>query len=193
MVDLTQLWLPILLSAIVVFIASALAWTVLPHHRADFKAVPDQKKFDDALASLGIKPGLYMFPYSDDPKNAMKDPAYVERWKAGPCGTFNLFAKSPNMGRNMALSFVFYLITSVFVAYVCTLALGAGDSYMRVFQIAGTVAIMAYSFGAIPKDIWFSTPPRAVITNLIDGIIFGLLTAGVFGWLWPPFVSAPGA
>ncbi|MCH8057392.1 MAG: hypothetical protein IIB78_05950 [Proteobacteria bacterium] len=190
MVDLLQLWLPILLSAVVVFIASALAWTVLPHHRADFKPVPDQKKFDQALASLGIKPGLYMFPYSADPK-AMKEPAFVERWKAGPTGTFNLWANCPSMGRNMALSFLFYLVTSIFVAYVCTLGLREGDSYLRVFQLAGTTAIMAYCFGSIPKDIWFNTPRRAVVTCIIDGIVFGLLTAGVFGWLWPSFVSAP--
>ncbi len=190
MVDLLQLWLPILLSAVVVFIASALAWTVLPHHRADFKPVPDQKKFDEALASLGIKPGLYMFPYSADPK-AMKEPAFVERWKAGPNGTLNVWANWGSMGRNMALSFVFYLVTSIFVAYVCTLGLVQGDSYLRVFQLAGTTAIMAYCFGSIPKDIWFNTPPRAVITCVIDGIIFGLLTASVFGWLWPSFVGAP--
>lgn len=185
--ELIGLWMPILLSAIVVFIASALAWTVLPHHRADFKAVPDQKKFDDAIASLDIKPGLYMFPYSADPK-AMKEAAFLERWKSGPTGTFNLWANCPSMPRNMALSFAFYLVTSIFVAYVCTLGLNPGDSYLRVFQIAGVTAIMAYAFGAIPKDIWFNTPCRAVITCLIDGIIFGLLTAGVFGWLWKSVV-----
>ncbi len=190
MADLIQLWLPILLSAVVVFIASALAWTALPHHRDDFKPVPDQKKFDEAIASLGIKPGLYMFPYSADPK-AMKEPAFVERWKAGLNGTLNLWANWGSMGRNMALSFVFYLVTSIFVAYVCTLGLMPGDSYLRVFQLAGTVAIMAYAFGSIPKDIWFNTPRRAVVTCIIDGVIFGLLTAAVFGWLWPSFVGAP--
>lgn len=181
--ELMSLWLPILVSAVLVFIASALAWTVLPHHKADFKAMPDQKAFDDALASLNIEPGQYMFPYSSDSKK-MKEPEFQERWKAGPNGTLNLWAGF-SMGRNLVLVFIFYLVTSIFVAYVCTLGLGAGDSYLRVFQLAGTTAILAYCFGSIPKDIWFNTPPRAVVTNLIDGVVFGLLTAGVFGWLWP--------
>jgi hypothetical protein len=184
MADLIQLWLPILVSAIVVFIASALAWTVLPHHRCDFKGFPDQKKFDDALASLGIEPGLYMFPYSQDPK-AMREPAFMERWKAGPSGSLNLWAKCPNMGRNMALSFLFYLITSIFVGYLTLLVRAPGDSFIEVFRVAGTAAILAYCFGGIPKDIWFNSPRRVVLTNLIDTIVFGLLTAAAFAWLWP--------
>ncbi len=182
--DLMSLWLPILFSAVLVFIASALAWTVLPHHKADFKAMPDQKAFDDALASLNIEPGQYMFPYCSDSKK-MKEPEFQARWKAGPNGVLNLWAGWPGMGRNMALSFVFYLVASVFVAYVCHLTLVSGAEPLRVFRLAGTVGIMAYCFGSIPKDIWFNTPPRAVVTNLIDGVVFGLLTAGAFAWLWP--------
>ena len=49
MVPLTSLWLPILLSAVVVFAASSIIHMVLPYHRNDFKKLPDEEGFLAAL------------------------------------------------------------------------------------------------------------------------------------------------
>jgi hypothetical protein len=44
---------------------------------------------------------------------------------------------------------------------------------------------MSYGLGNLAKVIWKGEPWSMVIKEVIDGLIYGLLTAGVFGWLWP--------
>jgi hypothetical protein len=187
MVALANLWLPIVLSAAAVFVASALAWMVMPHHKGDFKQLAAEDELMATVRRLSIPPGLYFFPHMKDCKQMKTDPVAKEKFEKGPHGLLQVWSPDAfgRMGRNMILSFIFYLVTSVFVAYIGSESLAAGADYLRVFQITGTAAIMAYCFAAIPHAIWFGTPLRNVIAGLVDGVVFGLLTAGFFGWLWP--------
>lgn len=57
MVSLSELWLPILLSAIVVFAASSLIHMVLPFHKSDYTKVPREDDVMTALRSFSIPPG----------------------------------------------------------------------------------------------------------------------------------------
>ncbi len=182
MVSLLSLWLPILVSAAVIFVASFLAWMVLPHHKADFKKLPDEDKLAAAIA--GAEPAQYMFPFCAGSAE-MRDPEFQSRWNKGPHGLLVLRAGPPSMGMNMAITFLFYILVGIFVGYLTGVALPAGADYLNVFQVAGTAAVMAYVFGSIPNAIWFGRPWRAVGMDAIDGVVYGLLTAGVFGWLWP--------
>ncbi|MCI0362444.1 MAG: hypothetical protein L0219_01095, partial [Phycisphaerales bacterium] len=162
-ITLGQLWLPILLSAVVVFIVSALAWMVSPHHKDDFKPLPNEDGFMSAVRGQNLRPGIYAFPECRDPAK-MKDPAFKAKLDAGPTGMLNVFPPGAytNMGLKMGLSFGFYLLVGIFVAYLASRVLGPGPkaSFGFVFQVTGTVAIMAHCFGTIPNAIWFSTPVR---------------------------------
>ena len=62
MVSLTQLWLPIGLAAVLVFVASSIMHMVLPYHKGDFAAVPREDDVMRALRSFSIPPGDYMLP-----------------------------------------------------------------------------------------------------------------------------------
>jgi hypothetical protein len=186
---LIDLWLPIVLSAVFVFIASALMWMMMPHHKGDWTKAPNEDALLHAIRSPAMAPGQYMIPYCAG--NQGKDQAFQQKWKAGPTGVLTV-TNACSMGRNMALSFIFYLVTSVFVAYLATLSLPAGAEYLKVFQVTGTAAILAYCFASIPHAIWFGRPLRATINDLFDGVVYGLLTAGTFGWLWDNCLGAPG-
>jgi NADH:ubiquinone oxidoreductase subunit 3 (subunit A) len=183
MSELFGLWLPIIAAAAVGHIASAIAWIVMPHHKPEWRRIPNEDQFLDAVRSGKPAPGQYMFPYCE--WSDMKDPEKKARYEAGPHGTLNVWRGAPNMNRNMFLTFVYFLVANVFIAYITSLALDPGAHYLTVFQIAGTAAIMAYCFASIPNAIWFGKPLRAVCTDLLDGIVYGLLTAGIYGWLWP--------
>jgi hypothetical protein len=177
---LVALWMPILLSAVVLFVISAMAWMVLPHHREDFGRLASEDDLLNRLRELNIQPGRYSFPYCAS--NPSKDPELKKKFDTGPIGTLNIFG-GINMGQNMFWTFVFFLVVSVLLAYLGWESLGGtSPPFLRVWQIVGTAAILAYTCGAIPNDIWFKRP---LWTNLIDGIVYGLVTGLIFAALWP--------
>jgi hypothetical protein len=185
MVLLTELWLPIVVSAILVFIASALAWMVMPHHRGDWGKLPNEDELMATLRKQGASKGQYTFPHAPS-HQATKDPAWQKKLKEGPGGMVILFQPGgPQMGKNMALHLMYCLVISTLVAYLAGRTLAAGTEYLAVFRVAGTAAILAYS-GALPvAAIWFGRSWSSVFKEIFDGVVYGLLTAGVFGWLWP--------
>ena len=185
MVSLASLWLPILLSAVVAWIASAIFWTVSPHHKTDFKTVPDQDDFLDAVKKRDLSPGQYWFPYSDVPAERTS-PEMVEKMTDNPNGMLTVISHgAPNMGKNLVLSFLVNLVIAVFVGYVAAQAFGVGEPYMNVFQLTSVVAFMGYGFGYWHEAIWFGQPWKRAWKTVFDALVYGLLTAGVFGWLWP--------
>ena len=184
MIPIASLWLAILLAAVLVFIASAVVWMVLPHHKRDFKKFPNEDVARDALQPQDMPPGQYNIPHVADPSE-VKNPDMVKKFEGGPVGFFTVLPNGlPSMGKSLVRSFVFYLLVSACVAYVATRAVPPGTEYMRVFQITGTIAWMAYGFAVVQDAIWFGKPWSSVWKNLFDAFIYGCLTAGAFSWQW---------
>ena len=186
MVPIMALWLPIVLSAIAVFVASSIVHMVLPYHRSDFKKLPDEESILAALRKAGAAPGDYVFPKPESPK-AMKDPAFLQKWKTGPAGMMTIMKRTeaPSMGKPLAFWFLFCLVISVFAAYIAGRALAAGAPYLQVFRFAGATAFVGYALGLWPTTIWFGRSWTSTVKSNVDGLIYALLTGGVFGWLWP--------
>jgi hypothetical protein len=181
---LTALWMPIVLSAIFVFIASSIMHMFLPYHRGDYRALPDEQKTLEALRGIGLTKGLYVFPYSSHKE--MKSPTMVEKYKLGPVGMMTVLASEPPpMPKFLGLWFVFCLLMGIFVAYVTAHTVPVGAEYLAVFRVAGTVAFMGYGLGKLSDAIWRGQTWSMTIKEVIDGLVYGLLTAGTFGWLWP--------
>lgn len=181
---LTQLWLPIVASAVAAFILSALAWTVLPHHKKDWQGLPDPDAVQAAMRP-NPPPGQYALPWGRDPK-ALQDPAMKERLEKGPRAFITVVPNGmPAMGPMMVKSLVYNLVVSLLVAYVAWHALGPGAQYLEVFRIAGATSMMSYILASVPESIWFGRPWRAFGMQVVDGIVFGLFTAGIFGSMWP--------
>ena len=184
MVEISQLWLPVVVSSVVVFLVSALAWMVIGHHNKDIKTLENEKSLTDHLTQLNIPPGTYMWPGCGKGED-MNSEAFKGRYDAGPWGSMNIVAAKPNFARNLILTFLFYVIVSLFVAYVTSQARAAGAGFMTVFQVAGAVAVLAYCAGSIPGAIFFSKPSRFILTEFVDGVVYGFLTGVAFGVLWP--------
>jgi len=79
---LYALWLPIVLSAVIVFVASSIMHMVLPYHKSDYQKLPDEDKVMPVLRSAGLKRGLYVFPFTTH--KDMKSPAMIEKYNQGP-------------------------------------------------------------------------------------------------------------
>jgi hypothetical protein len=189
MVTLADLWLPILVSAVAVWFAGALAWMMLPHHKGDFKQLPNEDAAMSAVRNLGIPPGMYFFPHMRDCNKSKTDPVAKEKFERGPHGLLQIWRPDAfggaRMARNMLLICVVYIVVGVFVAYLATLSLDRGSEFVKVFQLTGAAAVMAYCFASLPQDICLGKPARNVLANLADGVAFGLITGAVFAWLWP--------
>jgi len=184
MVSLSALWLPILLSAVIVFVASSMMHMVLPYHRRDYGKLPDEDNVLSALRAAGVKQGFYVFPFCT-PKE-MKSPAMVEKYKQGPVGTVTIFPGGPPaIPKFMVMWFAFCLIIGFFIAYLTAHTVPFGARYPVVFRVAGTAGFLAYGLGTISNGIWKGQPWSMVIKEALDGLVYGLLTAGTFGWLWP--------
>ena len=185
-VALTSLWLPILISTAALFFLSFMAWMVLPHHKADWKGLPDEGVFNEALSGLNVPPGNYMFPYCATSEE-MKSPEFAERQQKGPNGTLQLWDGPCNMGRNLGLQFTFFLGASFCLAYLATLGLQAGDDFMTVFRFVGTAGIMTFMTASIPGAIWFNIRLSGYI---VDGLMYGLATGLIFAAMWPAGATA---
>ncbi|HET8797089.1 MAG TPA: hypothetical protein VFO89_05365 [Thermoanaerobaculia bacterium] len=185
MTPLTALWLPILLSAVIAFIASSIIHMFLGYHAGDYPAVPDEQKFRDAVGPLGIPPGDYMVPRASTTAE-MRTPEFDQKMKDGPVVVMTIIPPGPMaMGRSLALWFVYQIIISLFAGYIASRALGTGADYLDVFRFAGTTAFLGYAAALWQMTIWYRRSLGTTIRSTIDGLIYALLTAGVFGWLWP--------
>ena len=184
MVPLSALWLPILLSAVIVFIASSIMHTLLPYHRNDYQKLPDEDKVLSILRAAGLKRGLYVFPYCTHKE--MKSPEVIEKYKVGPVGMMTVFPSGPPvMPIFLGLWFGYCLLISFFVAYLAGHTVAPATPYPAVFRVVGTGAFLTYGLGTLSNGIWKGQPWGFVIKEAVDGLIYALLTAGTFGWLWP--------
>jgi hypothetical protein len=185
MVPVVSLWLPILLSAVVVFVASSAIHMFLPYHRNDVKKVPDEDGVMDALRNFNIPPGDYMMPRAVSSKE-MKDPAFIEKMSKGPVAVFTVMPSGPlAMGKSLVQWFIYSVVVSIFAAYIAGRALGPGTEYLAVSRFAGATAFLGYALALWQNSIWWRRAWSTTIKSTIDGLVYALLTAGVFGWLWP--------
>lgn len=181
---LLPLWLPILLSAAIVWIVSAVVWMALPHHKRDFIRLPDEDGFMEYIRKSGIKPGNYEFPDCHS-SGAMKSEKVQKSWEEGPVGHISVWKTPLTMGDKMITTFLVYLVVSTLIAYLTRVAIPGSASFGRVFQVAATAGVLAYCFSSIPNAIWWGSYKRTIVANVIDGIAYGLVTGAIFAWRWP--------
>ena len=175
------LWLPILVSAVVVFVASSVVWILMPWHKSDFNKTRDEKDVRAALS--GLSPGYYMVPYAMD-QAEFKKPEVQQKWIDGPLAYVTVIPNGlPQMGPKFVMSFIFYVLVGTVCAYLVTRTIGTDASYLTHFRIAGTTAFVAYGVAYIQDAIWFGRPWSVTAKYLLDALIYGCLTGGVFGWL----------
>jgi hypothetical protein len=185
MVSIMSLWLPILLSAVFVFVASSIIHMVLGYHKSNVKKLPDEEGVMNALRPFNIPPGDYMMPTCSGSKD-MKSPEFMEKMNKGPVALMTVMPNGQfSMGKSLVLWFIYTLVIGVFAAYIAGRALGPGAAYLEVFRFAGTTAFIGYALALLHDSIWYARAWSTTFKFIFDGLIYGLLTGGTFGWLWP--------
>ncbi len=155
MTGITALWLPILLSAIAVFVASSLIHMVSPWHKGDYPKVPDEEAVRSALGPLAIPPGDYMVPRPVG-RAEMRSPEFLDKVRAGPNLILTVLPNGPwSMGRNLSLWFGYVLVVTIFGAYIAGRALSPDPEGAEIVRFVGATAFIGYSAALWQMSIWY--------------------------------------
>ncbi|MFL6198230.1 MAG: hypothetical protein ACJ76J_03555 [Thermoanaerobaculia bacterium] len=180
-----SLWLPVVVSAVAVWLVSAVLHMVLKYHRADYKQLADEEGIGHTLRKAASSPGVYVIPYCAD-MSQMKDPAMLKKYEEGPIALITVMRNGvPKMGKNLAQWFLFCFLVSFVTGYVARHTLGFDTDPLTVLRITGTVAFIGYGFGYFQDSIWKAIPWSNSLRALLDAAIYALVTGLVFRFLWP--------
>lgn len=181
---LTTLWMPILLSAVFVFIVSSIIHMALGYHANDHKKLPNEDAVIDAVRALNVPPGHYAAPKPDSMKQ-MNTPEFKAKMERGPVMMLQVRKPGVSMGSALVQWFIYCVVVSIFAAYIGSVALPAGTEYITVHRIVGCAAFMGYGLALLQDAIWGARSWSATWKSVFDALIFGFVTGGTFGWLWP--------
>jgi len=180
---ITSLWMPILVSAVLVFIVSSLVHMVLGYHAADYQKLANEDQTMDTLRGLNIPPGHYVMPKASGMKEFSSE-AHKAKMMKGPVMFMHVRGGGAGMGKNLVQWFVFCIVVSFFSAYLAANTLASDADYLVVFRIVGCVAFMGYGLALFQEAIWGGRSWRSTWTGVFDALLYAAVTAGTFGWLW---------
>ena len=186
--SLLALWLPVLLSAIAVFIISSVIHMALTYHRSNMSKLPNEDKFREATAALNIPPGDYTTPYAGSMK-AMGTPEFQQKMDQGPVMMMTVMPNGPYaMGKSLLFWFIYSLLVGLFTAYVAIQAQTVLVDFASVMRLTATTAFMGYGLALIQDSIWWNRKWSTTFKFLFDALVYALLTGAMFAWLWPHVV-----
>ncbi|MFL5639099.1 MAG: hypothetical protein ACJ78M_06995 [Gemmatimonadaceae bacterium] len=185
MAGFLMLWLPILLSAIFVFIVSSIIHMASPWHKNDYPKLANEDQFRNALRPLAIPPGDYMVPRPTT-RDELRAPEFAEKVRQGPNVVMTVLPNAPfSMKRNLSQWFLYGLVVSAFAAVVAGMTLPIGAPYQSIFNLVAITAFIGFAVALWQMSIWYSRAWATTFKATVDGLIYALITAAVFAWLWP--------
>lgn len=185
LVSLAALWLPILLSAVLVFVVSSIIHMATPLHKGDYSKLPREDEAMEALRNLSISPGNYAIPRPGSMAD-MKTEETRTKYEAGPVGFLHVLPSGPPaMGKSLLQWFLYSLVVAFFVAYITSRTVPVSEEYLQIFRVSGACAFMAFGLGQIHEGIWFGRNWPAVFRHVFGGFVYALTVAGCFAGFWP--------
>ena len=116
----------------------------------------------------------------------MSSPEFQEKIRKGPGAILTIRGgANPSMAPYLLKWFLYTIFIGIFAAYVAGRALDAGAQYLAVFRFVGATAFACYAIGGWQESIWYNRSWATTMKNSFDGLLYALVTAGTFGWLWP--------
>lgn len=185
MTPFMSLLVPILVSAVAVFVLSSIIHMAMPWHRTDYVAVPDEDGLMRAMRPFNLPPGDYMIPR---PKSGadMKSAEFLAKHAAGPVAIMTVRPNGAwNMGALMGSWFAFTVVVSGLVALLACTVYGPGAHDHAVFHLTALTSFIAYSMGAVPISIWYGRKWSTTLKNAFDSLIYGLTIGYIFSMMWP--------
>ena len=183
---LLSLWLPILLSAVVVFVISSLIHMVFKWHASDYNTLPNEDAVPDAIRAGNPAPGRYVTPFCKEMKD-MGSEEMQKKYREGPVGHVTILPNGvPSMGKYLGIWFLWALVIAVVAAF---LVVGIFDLHparaRAAAKLFGAITFIAHGFGTVTESIWVGRPWSQSVKYLLDAALYAIGSAAVFYWLWP--------
>lgn len=186
MMSLEQLWLPIIVAAVFVFVASSLVHMVFKWHNADYHGLANEEAVRAAVRAGSPAPGQYVLPYCAEQKDMASEPMQ-QKFREGPVGFLVLRPNgSWSMGPMLGMWFALNVFVAIVAGYVAAHAIAVpSPGGLSVARYVGTVGFMSYGVGSLTAGIWWGKPWASVAKELLDAAIYACVMAAAFAWLWP--------
>jgi len=184
-VAMSDLWMPVLLGGVLTWVASGIIHMLLKYHNADYEPLKNEDEVSEAIRNGSPSKGMYTLPYCDD-MAAMNTEEMQAKFTKGPVAMIAVFDNGmPNMSKNLLQQVAFFIVGACLIAYCASLSLPNGAEYMTVFRSTAAIGFLAFGWANIPFSIWYGHPWSTTARYMLDAIIYALILAGVFAWLWP--------
>ncbi len=185
MSGLLSLWLPILVAAIGVFVASSLVHMVFKWHNPEYRGLPNEDAVRDVVRAGNLSPGLYITPKCNDMKD-MASEAMIKKYTEGPVAFITVMPNgAPNMGRALGLWFVFNVFAATVIAAIALSVMPALTDGHAAAHLIGILTFIAYGFGSLQDFIWMGKPLSSMLKYELDALFYAVVSALAFWWLWP--------
>ena len=184
MTPLISLLLPVVLSAVAVFVLSSVIHMAMPWHKNDYEKVPDEDGLMAAMRPFGLAVGDYMMPRPSSGAD-MKSPEFMAKVAKGPVAIMTIRPGTWNMGQTMATWFVFTLLVSIVAACMTGAVMAPGADDHDVFHYAGAVTFLCFAMGGVPQSIWYGRKWSTTFKHGLDSLIYGAATGLIFSMFWP--------
>ena len=185
MISWTALLLPALISAVLVFFVSSVIHMMLKWHNPDYRKLPNEDDVRAVIRKGAPTPGQYIVPHCTHGKDA-QNPETMRKFEEGPIACIYI---KPNgmikLGPFLGKWVVYTLVVGLLAGYVARFTLLPGAPFLNVFRVVGTAAWLAYAWQSPADSIWKGKPWIVAFRDMVDGLVYALITAAVFGWLWP--------
>jgi hypothetical protein len=96
-------------------------------------------------------------------------------------GVLTLFP-GMTMGRNLALTLLYFFVVSIGLAYLARLAIPAGADFLTVFRFVSTASLMTFLAALVQHAIWFRC---RIVGHIVESVLYAVIVASLFGAMWP--------
>ena len=183
--DVFSLWLPIVATAVFIFIASSLIHMVFKWHNSDYKKLANEDEVRAAIRAGSPAPGQYVVPHCTDMKD-MGGEEMKKKFLEGPVAFMTVRENgAPTMGTALTLWFLYSLLVAAAAACIACGTFSLKTDPRQAGHLVGVLSFMTYVGGSIQMGIWMGKPWSSVAKDAFDGFIYAVISALTFMWLWP--------
>ena len=185
MTPFMSLLLPIVLSAVAVFILASIIHMAMPWHKSDYAKVPDEDGLMAAMRPFALPPGDYMMPRPTS-REDMRSPEFMAKRTRGPVAVMTIMPGGPfSIVPSMGAWFVFSLLVAAVAACMTGAVHAPGANGHGVFHYAAGITFLCYAMGEVPLSIWYGRKWSTTLKNAFDSLLYGVATGLIFMAMWP--------